>query len=36
LDSWTGAVHQVIFYEDYVKEVINLDKLLGFQVVKEG
>jgi len=36
LDNWTGALHRVIFYGDYVEEVINLGKLLGVQVVKEG
>lgn len=33
-DNWTGVVHRIIFYRDYIERIINLGKSLGFQVVK--
>jgi len=36
LDNWTGGLHRVLFYGDYVSDVINIGKLLSFKVVDEG
>ena len=35
LDNWTGRLHRVLFYGNYVDEVVNLSKLLNFKVVFE-
>jgi L-fucose isomerase-like protein len=36
LDNWSGGLHRVIFYGDWVEDVINLGKLLSYDVVFEG
>ena len=36
LDNWSSGVHRVVFYGDYVHDVINNGKLLNFSVVFEG
>lgn len=36
LDNWSGGLHRVIFYGDWVEDVINLGKLLSYNVVSEG
>ena len=36
LDNWSGGVHRVIFYGDWVEDVINLGRLLNYKVVFEG
>jgi len=36
LDNWSGGVHRVIFYGDWVEDLTNLGKLLSYDVVFEG
>lgn len=36
LDNWSGGLHRVIFYGDWVEDVINLGKLLSYDVLFEG
>ena len=36
LDNWSGGLHRVVFYGDWVEDVINLGKLLNYKVVFEG
>ena len=36
LDNWSGGLHRLIFYGDWVDEVINLGKLLSYNVFFEG
>lgn len=36
LDNWSGGLHRVIFYGDWVEDVTNLGKLLSYNVAFEG
>ena len=36
LDNWSGGVHRVIFYGDWVEDLTNLGNLLSYDVVFEG
>jgi hypothetical protein len=36
LDHYTGGLHRVVFYGDYVKSIERMGRLMGFQVIREG
>jgi hypothetical protein len=36
LESYTGGLHRVVFYGDYVPVVEQMGRLMGFRVVHEG
>jgi L-fucose isomerase-like protein len=36
VESFTGGLHRVIVYGDYVKPLERMGRLMGFQVVREG
>jgi len=36
LNNWSSGVHRVVFYGEYVDDVINIGKLLNLSVAFEG
>jgi hypothetical protein len=36
VEGYTGGLHRVLFYGDYVRAVERMGRLMGFRVVKEG
>jgi hypothetical protein len=35
LEGYTGGLHRVVFYGDYVRSIEQMGRLMGFQVVRE-